>query len=547
LLLLLLSLAVCSVPGSAQETEVDEGQALVEHLERSRAETLELQAEVDKAEGEDRRVAEKRHRDHRIELLREFESLVDYVTRQEEAGVDAVEERRFAEEMLGGALQRLRDLEDEIRTELQELRAGRESTDSADLLDLEAEIAADDQGVDQLLEILFDMVDWKERLGLDPSVERTYLVERTTERAERLSARVELGLVEAADLRDRVADDPDNSELQDHLRAVETRLDNGTKSLSNVIDVRKDLDLRSAGYRELLIRATGKVTTDVLSKDVALSLLGTLVQRLSDWWKDNGPALLFNLFLFLLILFVFRVLAGVARRVAKRSLASARFNVSRLLRETVVRFVYNAVLLLGLLIGLSQMGVSLGPLLAGVGVLGFIIGFALQDTLGNFASGMMILLYRPYDVGDQVEAGGISGHVRSMSLVSTTILTFDHQTIIVPNNKVWGDVIKNVTAQKKRRVDMVFGISYDDDIPKVESLLKAILDEHDKVLDDPPANIRLHKLGESSVDFIVRPWALTDDYWGVYWDVTREVKMRFDREGISIPFPQHDVHMKSTD
>jgi small conductance mechanosensitive channel len=553
LLFPLLLLAVCGFAGAAQEppadeaqkTELDEGQALVQAIARSRAETAELQAEVDKAEGEDLRVAEKRLRDQRIESLREFETLVEYVTKQEKSGVEVAEERELAEETLDTALPGIQGLEDEIRADLQQLRAARESTDPADLLDLEAEISADALGVDLLLEVLFDVVEWKERLGLDPAAERAYLVDRTTERAERLSARVELGLEEAADLHGRSADDPDDTQLQDQLRAVDARLANGTESLSNVIDVRKGLDLPSAEYRELLIRATGKVTTDVLNTDVALSLLDTMAHRVGAWWKDNGPALLFNLFLFLLILFLFWVLAGVARRVAKRSLASARVNVSRLLADTVIRFVYNAVLVLGLLIGLSQMGVSLAPLLAGLGVLGFIVGFALQDTLGNFASGMMILLYRPFDVGDQVEVAGISGNVRSMSLVSTTILTFDHQTIIVPNNKVWGDVIKNVTAQRKRRVDMVFGISYDDDIPKAESLLKAILDEHDKVVDDPPPMIRLHELGASSVDFIVRPWALTDDYWEVYWDVTREVKMRFDREGISIPFPQRDVHMHS--
>ena len=545
-LLLLLLLAVGSVAGAAEETEVDEGRALLESVSRDREEIRELESEIEKAKGEDRRVAERRLRDRRIEVLQGFEALVDFVTKQEKAGVEAAQERRLTNKMLGDALPRIQELEDEIRKELQKLRAGRESTDSADLLDLEAKIATDDQGIDLLLEILFDVVDWMERLGLDPSAEQAYLVERTTERAERLSARIELALEEADDLRDRSADDPDNSGLRDHLRAAEARLRNGAKSLSNIIDVRKDLDLRTAQYRELLIRATGKVTTDVLSKEVALTLLETLAQRAKVWWKDNGPSLLFNLFLFLLILLLFRVLASLARRVARRSLDSARFNVSRLLRDTVDRFVFNAVLFVGLLIGLSQMGVSLGPLLAGLGVLGFIIGFALQDTLGNFASGMMILLYRPFDVDDEVEAAGVSGKVRSMSLVSTTILTFDHQTIIVPNNKIWGDVIKNVTTQKQRRVDMVFAISYGDDIPKAESVFKAILEEHDKVLDDPPPIVRLHKLGESSVDFVVRPWVLTGDYWDVYWDVTREVKMRFDREGISIPFPQRDVHMNPT-
>ena len=153
--------------------------------------------------------------------------------------------------------------------------------------------------------------------------------------------------------------------------------------------------------------------------------------------------------------------------------------------------------------------------LAGLGVVGFIVGFALQDTLGNFAAGMMILLYRPYDVGDAVEVGGVSGKVRDMSIVNTTILTFDNQTLVVPNSKIWGDVIKNITAQKMRRVDMTFGIGYDDDIAKAENVLQDIISKHDKVLDDPAPVVKLHNLGESSVDFIVLPWAKTEDYWDV--------------------------------
>jgi small conductance mechanosensitive channel len=182
-------------------------------------------------------------------------------------------------------------------------------------------------------------------------------------------------------------------------------------------------------------------------------------------------------------------------------------------------------------------------MLAGLGVAGFVIGFALQDTLGNFAAGGMILIYRPYDVDDYVEVAGASGFVKEMSLVSTTIATFDNQTLVVPNSKIWGDVIKNVTAQKVRRVDLTFGIGYGDDIPHAEKILRAIVEENEQVLSRPDAQVHLHELADSSVNFVVRPWVRTEDYWQVYWDITREVKMRFDREGISIPFPQRDVHV----
>jgi small conductance mechanosensitive channel len=247
--------------------------------------------------------------------------------------------------------------------------------------------------------------------------------------------------------------------------------------------------------------------------------------------------------LFIVIVFGFRKLADFFQKLIERALEKSHLQLSELLRRMVVSIVRNLIIILGVLIALSQIGISLGPLLAGLGVAGFVIGFALQDSLSNFAAGMMILMYRPFDVGDLIEAGGVTGKVSKMSLVNTTILTVDNQTIVVPNNKIWGDVVRNVTAQTMRRVDMMFGISYTDDIPKTERVLQEILDSHEKVLAEPEPIVRLHELADSSVNFVVRPWVKKEDYWDVYWDVTRSVKMRFDKEGISIPFPQRDVHL----
>jgi small conductance mechanosensitive channel len=209
----------------------------------------------------------------------------------------------------------------------------------------------------------------------------------------------------------------------------------------------------------------------------------------------------------------------------------------------IVSTTRSVILVLGLLVGLSQLGISIGPLLAGLGIAGFIIGFALQDSLSNFASGLMILIYRPFDIGDIVDVNGAFGTVRYMSLVNTTIHTFDNQSVIVPNNQIWQNAIKNLTGQETRRVDMTFGISYGDDVEKAERILSDIVSSGDKVLKEPEPLIHLHELGDSSVNFIVRPWVRTEDYWETYWHITREVKLRFDAEGISIPFPQRDVHL----
>ncbi len=156
---------------------------------------------------------------------------------------------------------------------------------------------------------------------------------------------------------------------------------------------------------------------------------------------------------------------------------------------------------------------------------------------------MMILIYRPFDVGDLVEAGGVSGKVSHMSLVNTTFMTLDNQRLVVPNNMIWQSVITNVTAQRSRRIDLVFGVSYSDDLDKVQSILQEIVDANEAVLESPEPVVRMHELADSSVNFIVRPWVKTDHYWDTYWEIMKTVKQRFDAEGISIPFPQRDVHM----
>jgi small conductance mechanosensitive channel len=296
-------------------------------------------------------------------------------------------------------------------------------------------------------------------------------------------------------------------------------------------------------YRMLLVSATGEIARGLGDAGVITQLLRSWLVQGRKWITRSGPGVLVKILVFVAILAAFRLLSRLVQKAVARSIDSARTKPSMLLRNLITGMVGNLVMVAGLLVALSQLGVSLAPLLAGIGVAGFIVGFALQDTLANFASGIMILFYRPFDVGDVVEAGGVNGRVSHMSLVSTTILTFDNQSLIVPNGKVWGDVIRNVTAQSRRRVDMVFGISYSDDIPHAESVLKAIVEEHDKILENPEPIIKVAELADSSVNFIVRPWVKTADYWDVLWDVTREVKIRFDSENISIPFPQRDVHV----
>ncbi len=237
--------------------------------------------------------------------------------------------------------------------------------------------------------------------------------------------------------------------------------------------------------------------------------------------------------------FISRLIGGIVRS----ALAGRHIRLSGLLKRFINNTVQRVILLIGLLIALGTIGVNVGALVALIGGGAFVLGFALQDTLSNFANGLMVLLYRPFDVGDAVDVGGVTGTVDAVSLVNTTIRSWDNQLILVPNKEVWGKVITNITGSSERRVDMVFGIGYGDDSDKAKAILERIVSEHELVLAEPAPTIRMHELGDSSVNFIVRPWTKTANYWTVYWDLTERVKKAFDAGGISIPFPQRDVHL----
>jgi small conductance mechanosensitive channel len=244
--------------------------------------------------------------------------------------------------------------------------------------------------------------------------------------------------------------------------------------------------------------------------------------------------------------FVILLAFWIASRIARRLVNSAVRRVpksSELLKKFLGDVTRWTVMIVGLAVAINALGVTVGPLIAAIGAAGLVIGLALQGTLSNFASGILILVSRPFDVGDAISAGGVFGKVDAMNLISTRILTFDNQVMLVPNNQIWNGVITNLTALGTRRVDLVFGIAYDADIAKAIAALEELLEAHPKVLDDPPPNIRVHELADSSVNLIVRPWTQTGDYWDVHWDLTRQVKERFVKEGIGIPFPQRDVHL----
>ena len=190
-----------------------------------------------------------------------------------------------------------------------------------------------------------------------------------------------------------------------------------------------------------------------------------------------------------------------------------------------------------------MIGIETTSFIAVLGAAGLAIGLALQGSLANFAGGVLVLLFKPFRVGDFIDAQGVAGTVSEIQIFNTILTTPDNKKVIVHNSQITGGSITNFSAHDTRRVDMVFGIGYGDDIAEAKSILESLVHEHELVLNDPAPVVRLHELADSSVNFICRPWTKTGDYWAVYWDITHAVKESFDSNGISIPFPQQDMHV----
>jgi len=203
----------------------------------------------------------------------------------------------------------------------------------------------------------------------------------------------------------------------------------------------------------------------------------------------------------------------------------------------------NAVLLLFVLIAaLDQLGVDTTSFIALLGAAGLAVGLALKDSLQNFAAGVMMIIFRPFKLGDFIEAGGVTGVVEQISVFSTMMKTGDNREIIVPNGQIYAGAITNFSARETRRIDMVFGIGYDDDMLKAKKIMEEILAAHELILADPAPAVAVAELADSSVNFNVRPWVNSGDYWGVRSELIEQIKLKFDKEGISIPYPQMDIH-----
>ena len=265
------------------------------------------------------------------------------------------------------------------------------------------------------------------------------------------------------------------------------------------------------------------------------------LQWISDYLQLQGTNLIVNLAAAVAIFVIGRWVAKALHRFALR--AMERSKLDPLLIRFLGNILYALLLIFVVLAAINQVGIQTTSLIAVIGAAGLAVGLALQGSLANFAAGVLVIIFRPYKIGDFVEAGGVAGVVDNVQIFTTELKTGDNRRIIVPNGQMMNGAITNYSAHDTRRVDLAVSVGYDDDIDTVRRVLQAVVADDSRVLETPPPNIRMNAMGESSVDWIVRPWVQAADYWDVYWEMTEEIKRRFDAEGISIPFPQRDVHV----
>jgi len=243
----------------------------------------------------------------------------------------------------------------------------------------------------------------------------------------------------------------------------------------------------------------------------------------------------------IVILIAGKFIAGLLRKLVVKLLTKSKTD------PTVISFagnlVYFLILIFTVVASIGKLGVPMTSFIAIIGAAGLAIAFAMQGSLANFAAGVLILVFRPFKLGDVITAAGVTGSVKEIQIFETILATPDNIRITVPNGKIYGDVIKNISAYDTRRVDITVGISYDSSMKKAQEILEGLCKDDTRVLEDPAPTIAVAELADSSVNFVVRPWTKKEDYWAVKFDLTRQIKESFDANGIEIPFPQQVVHM----
>ena len=521
---------------------IDEGSERLAQVNEMRSEIRALKIQIERAKGENKFALEFELQEKVVSTMDQLFGLAGVLERQIEAGIDT---ENLRDEVVSLVITASNAADQAIDTAIDAFSRGRST--SAEFAGFDR-IEFEQSSVDQLewIKMLFKTKGKTileiDRLGLKTENHKTNFVNRLVPFADTLSGQIRLISKEKSAIETTASGQPLSPELDLQLRALRTRELGTLNTLSAIVILMDKADLDTTRYRQLLLQ-TGEVSTDLFNPRIVLGILKSELIKMAGHARDNVGAYVTRTIIFLLILLVFKLIANLVSYLILKSFESKRVETSRLMQEMLLALSSKGIMLLGFLVALGQLGVEITALLTGLGIAGFIVGFALQDTLANFAAGIMILGYRPFDVDDIIEAGGVIGKVSKMSLVSTTILTFDNQTLILPNNKIWGDVIKNITLQKNRRIDMEFRVDYSEDIEQVKQLILQVIDGHEKILNDPAATVEMDQMTPSALIFVVRPWVERANYWSVKWELLRTIKEKLDKQGIKIPVARAGIEI----
>jgi len=270
----------------------------------------------------------------------------------------------------------------------------------------------------------------------------------------------------------------------------------------------------------------------------------TQINFIREWLEKNAIPVGGRLLAALAILLIGYVIAQITTKIVRGALKRSRVKDNVLLIRFTLGGIKWAIMIFVLITALAQLKVNVGALVAGVGVAGFVIGFALKDVLANFANGVLLIVRQPFKVGNFVQVGGEKGFIEELNVFSTVLRTPDNKVIVLPNSKVWGDTIINYAGYETRRMALKVGISYSSNMDKAIAAVKKVIEKDGRILKEPEPFVGVTELGDSSVNLIIRPWVKLADYWNVYFDLTKKIKEEFDKSGIEIPFPQRVIHMR---
>lgn len=432
-----------------------------------------------------------------------------------------------------------------LRTRIDTLRAHRSRTSAGDLGELESLVTRE-------IELVVRVMEWAREsalLGDELGVEVNWSWEKYDAEllvgAEDLRGRMQVARQErdrlSAQLKSAEGSGAEASVVSDltlRVQAADQRIDGAVAGLNRLIRLLERRGLDASIYRRVLIDTTGEITEGILDPEVLKALLAGAWNSTLAWIRDSGPKRLVQLLILVIFIVLMRLLARSLWWIVR---LSQRRTHSRLAVDMGQRMMPAVGTIAGLFFGLWVLGVNPAALLTGLGVASLIIGLALQDTLGNLAAGVFILIYRPYDVDDAIKAGGELGLVKAMGLANTTIVTFDNRRLYVPNRKIWSEVIENRSMETRRRVHATIRISYEDDLDQVMELVRGFLAEQDLVMDEPEPTIFVEELGSSWIEVNVWPWARIDNWWELYTTLPHELLKLLTAHGIRMPYSRREI------